>query len=62
MLRKPADPAAPGRVWKVGELAERTGEFEGFGHGYDQPVGGGFRPRSSRQKQIHGNFLVRLAI
>jgi MerR family transcriptional regulator, thiopeptide resistance regulator len=35
MPRKTADSAAPGRFWKVGELAERTGLTVRALHHYD---------------------------
>ena len=35
MSRRPTGPAAPGRTWKVGELAERTGLTVRTLHHYD---------------------------
>jgi MerR family transcriptional regulator, thiopeptide resistance regulator len=52
MLRTPADPAAPGRFWKVGELAERTGLTVRALHHYDSL---GLLSPSGRTDSAHGS-------
>ena len=52
MPRKPSGPAAPGRTWKVGELAERTGLTVRTLHHYDAV--GLLRP-SERTDSAHGS-------
>jgi DNA-binding transcriptional MerR regulator len=49
---KPANPAAPGRVWKVGELAERTGLTVRTLHHYDAI---GLLSPSGRTDSSHGS-------
>jgi MerR family transcriptional regulator, thiopeptide resistance regulator len=52
MPRKPADPAASGRFWKVGELAERTGLTVRALHHYDAL---GLLSPSGRTDSAHGS-------
>jgi DNA-binding transcriptional MerR regulator len=52
MPRRPADPAAPGRFWKVGELAERTGLTVRALHHYDAM---GLLSPSVRTDSAHGS-------
>ena len=52
MTRRPAGPAAPGRSWKVGELAERTGLTVRTLHHYDAM---GLLSPSGRTDSAHGS-------
>src|SRR6516165_8300270 len=52
MSRRSAGPAAPGRTWKVGELAERTGLTVRALHHYDAM---GLLSPSGRTESAHGS-------
>ena len=52
MPRKPTGPSAPGRTWKVGELAERTGLTVRTLHHYDAV---GLLKPSGRTESAHGS-------
>lgn len=52
MPRRPSDPAAPGRFWRVGELAERTGLTVRTLHHYDAI---GLLSPTGRTSSAHGS-------